>query len=1172
MKKTQLTDIFTTIRRSIIPFLSVFIFVNLAVSLFCGISWAGTAFAEAVDDTAEAGRLHDISVSFPYGMTDGDIEALLQVQGVEEAEGSYTAYVCLLTGETKKLIRVTSVTNKVNTCTVLEGRLPENTGEIAVEETMSANLGISVGDTLSFAASADDGGRMLHAVINYRPGEDNPETLSVPNGNEKQLPLITDTFTVSAVVKHPENMSYYDAMLGTSPVNGDNIRGCAYVLPETFDSEAFSGYSTVGIRCSLPEHASFDDEYYSSVNAVTAQIKPVTDEIARTGNAEMRLKADSIISENEKRIASAENEISAGEQKIADGEAQIEDARQQISDGEKAIEEGRKTLASAKKKIEEGRSQIADAEALLSQKQAEYDAAAAQIAAGEEELAGYQAGLDDFLSNIKQAEANLKEVKDTRDALNDASGIIKKWSDGEITLDEAVESIKSLALIEKLYGIVTKHPEVVEAYKSKIDAAKTALEQKDLNTLFQRISEIIILPKQLIGSAEEQIEAALWQYNSAQKELDAEKEKLEEAKTQLADAAGQLASGRAQLEGKKAELQDAENKYNSGLRQLRSKETELQNAGQELIEAEKQMEEFGNRLADSKAQLAAAKDNFEKYRGMLDSLAEYDCIILTRKEHIGIQTGGNIRNVFGSVRYSMAGLFVIVGLLVCYFAILRIVNGQVTLIGTQKAIGFRSGEIYAKYLLFTGIAVAAGCFTGVFAGKSVVEKVILSSTGSSFNLVGFNPVMQTPEILFICAVEAGLLLGATYLAVRAELKKNAVELLAGTKPPEGRVRFYEKFRLWNRLSLLSKTVVNNFFTEQRRVLGTFIGIAGCTALFVTAFTLNDNILKSYKIQFGDYFRYDSVVRYEGADPDAERKIGDLLRERGIEYTCVTNDYVGINQPDGSRTKGYLTVFDRDDENFRKIITINPVKGETGTPYEGIWMSASYLNYFGEENRGTMSLMTGLKQDIPLNITGYYEYHVPQDQIFATAEAYREAFGKEPVKNAFLISSVGIDIRELEKELRTVEGYNCIFDFRESAKVSFDVFKILSSALVYVFSVLSVVMAVMVLLNLLTMFVEEKKKELIVLMINGFPLKTVRKYISGDTVLLTVLGIAGGIALGYFIGIQAVRGFETSITYFLKEFDLKAAVIGTAGTALLSFIMCRIALRRVDKFKITDINK
>ena len=138
--------------------------------------------------------------------------------------------------------------------------------------------------------------------------------------------------------------------------------------------------------------------------------------------------------------------------------------------------------------------------------------------------------------------------------------------------------------------------------------------------------------------------------------------------------------------------------------------------------------------------------------------------------------------------------------------------------------------------------------------------------------------------------------------------------------------------------------------------------------------------------------------------------------------------------------------------------------------------------------------------------------------------------------------------------------------------NFDTFSSVSQAVVMIYLALSILMAIVVLLNLNVMFIDEKKRELIVLMINGFTVKQAKRYIYQDTIVLTIIGIIIGLVVGALMGSVTVACVEPISASFLKGIDPIAIIAAIAASAILSFIMSTIALRRIPRFNLTDINR
>ena len=70
-------------------------------------------------------NLPDIRIISDKGLTDGDIEVISKQDSVSAVEGIYTADVLLKSKESDQAVRLYSLSDKVCTYKVIEGKLPE---------------------------------------------------------------------------------------------------------------------------------------------------------------------------------------------------------------------------------------------------------------------------------------------------------------------------------------------------------------------------------------------------------------------------------------------------------------------------------------------------------------------------------------------------------------------------------------------------------------------------------------------------------------------------------------------------------------------------------------------------------------------------------------------------------------------------------------------------------------------------------------------------------------------------------------------------------------------------------------------------------------------------------------------------------------------------------------
>ncbi|MBQ0018484.1 MAG: FtsX-like permease family protein [Clostridiales bacterium] len=605
-------------------------------------------------------------------------------------------------------------------------------------------------------------------------------------------------------------------------------------------------------------------------------------------------------------------------------------------------------------------------------------------------------------------------------------------------------------------------------------------------------------------------------------------------------------------------------------KELAKKRGELKKYRKQYAEAQKKVKQAEAQLVNARNQYNEKRAEADEYIAALPDLVKYDCNILTREQNAGFVATRIATDAMGKLRYTMAALFVIVGLLVCYSAVSRIVHDQTIKIGTKKALGLMNREITTSYLAYSGIAVALGSVLGLLLGGTVIEKKLVGTMANTYVMtetpaywdVGLAAVLTLTELILIVA--------CTWLACRSILKESAVKLLAGpTKSGTGK-KFFEDWEAWKRLPLFSKTVVRNFISDKRRVFATLVGVAGCTALVVCAVMMDDNIGKSLDKQFGKIFNFDNIVYYLDDENDGtEQEIKSRLEDEGLKSSAVLSSAGSVNTPDGQQM--FMNYFVPTEENFGDFVTILPIDATDADTQSGVWMNVSFAKEYGVQAGDEIVVVDATGQERSLEVSGFFEYYLTRLQLIISPDAYEAAWGEKPQANSLFIFT-GDENTSMDNELGDVDGYVATGNYLADSREFFNSFTSVSKALVATYLILAIVMALLVLLNLYTMFVDEKKKEIIVMMINGFSTKSARQYIYRDTILMTVIGILLGLVLGTVMGAASIHSFESSVSYFIKAADWKACIIGAAVSSALSLAMMQIALRRIDKFKLSDINK
>ena len=1130
MKKTQLIDLVQTIKGTLVSFVAITLFVTLGVALFLGIHATVITLQNAANNVFDLQDHHHFEVDFPYGITDEDLEAIAEIEGVDQVVPGYMSYQLHDVDGVSHPLAVRSVVEGVNVCEVVDGRLPEKAGEIAISKEYSEDSGLSIGDTLRFMEDAED-----------------PLDGSEPDPDGMRL-LVTSEYTVVGIIHNPIYLSEAGGGLGATS-DGASNEGFAFLHEASYDRSAFfDAYPVVYLRSdSLVGLHTFADDYQAINDAIKDRIQALGDERAP-------VRYDSVYGEVKASFDEAEKQIE-------DGRTQLEEGQQAIEDGERAIEIGEVQLESAIAQLESGQatyeatasqgSQMLGAmEGALSQLQTAYDTAKAALDANAgrvDELAGEVKAVADEISTLR------KTINENIEYLNELD---QELTDGKITGEEYAERRKQIAdalnMAVDLFKLAAKtlFPQIAERYPALLDFPKIDLDVPGWeDTAKNKLAEY----DAYADGAKTMLEQAQSELAGVQSEVDRLSSRLSDGWSRLNDARNRFYAG---LDASAARIAEGQAQIEEGQTTLDEKTTELEE-GKELIEEKTAELEEGERLLD-------------EARSRVEAMVPMDWIVQDRFMGGGMMILRNIMTLTGNLRYVLASLFIIVGMLVCFSAISRIVHEQSTRIGAKKALGFRESEITAGFLGYTLIAVVLGTILGVLMSVFVVQNIYYSTLAQSFSMPRVPLTVQLPDTLFIFVLEAVLLLGITWFACHSILKRSAVSLLSGEQTANGRTRFYERWPIWHKLPLFTQTVINNCVNDPRRVFATIVGVAGCTALIVTAITLDDNIQRSIRDHYGLVYEFDSYVSFDPDVEGAKEALDEALDELGCRHTLTGSAMLILGE---GRSYNFTHVYvPSDEEEFAELFHLKAV-GSTGTAYgDGVWISRCYADHKGGKVGDIIhvSAVNGVGAD--LRIAGFFEYYLPYSAFIVTPAYYEECFGAPVEYGCYLVDTSNVGFEEMRSALSGIEGVTVIFDDKAASFNIASMFTNLTRTVVIVYVGLSAIMAVMVLLNLDYMFIDEKKRELITLMINGFSVKDAKAYIYRDAILMTILGVLVGLALGIVIGTATVGAVEWDNSSFMKTPNLKACLIAAGLATSFAAAMMLVALRRIPRFSLTDISK
>lgn len=211
----------------------------------------------------------------------------------------------------------------------------------------------------------------------------------------------------------------------------------------------------------------------------------------------------------------------------------------------------------------------------------------------------------------------------------------------------------------------------------------------------------------------------------------------------------------------------------------------------------------------------------------------------------------------GGVSYSMAIIFVIVAVTVCYAAISRMISESSALMGMQKAWGFTSKEIRNHFMAYSILCGVWGALEGWVCGYAVVQFMNVKIYQTLFLMGNIPLAFSWDSAVFVSVFFIGIFILSAWAACARKVKLSATDLLRGKTAQRDRKFWFESWKPYQKLRLYSKTMIKNALVDKSRMLTTIMGVAGCATLLVISFTLLLAMKESEVIPFEEYFLYEN---------------------------------------------------------------------------------------------------------------------------------------------------------------------------------------------------------------------------------------------------------------------------------------------------------------------------
>ena len=1166
INKVLITDALRTVQKTQSRFFSIIAIVALGVSFFAGMNATAPDMYDTIRKYALETNMADIQIISTAGLTDDDVTVIQSINGIETAVGEkFVDGVVKVNGEPisdtdgseltiralpldlNKLANVNAGVDDrsfMNRPQLLEGSWPSSPNQCLVDESaLSTPDEFKIGSTITIE------------------GENKDLTKS----------LVNQQFTIVGIIRTPLYISYER---GYTTIGTGKLGTFMYIPSENFLDDY---YSVMYLKIQGSDKY---DPYSKQYDAYIGQYIDYIDSISQEM---LSGRVSSLKAQYTTEVAQAETEYA---QAKTDIEAKLASAEEQMREILDMAENGDRKLLEYKQQYNEKASEAANA---------------------------IDSGKLEHSTQYAQWEAKMKEYNETKAMLKQYENAEQEYNNAKTELNVAKLQVNSMAsTVDYLSDLVVTTRSAVDNFNATQDSGVDGMLDRFAQSglVGEEVDQIVSTIKTMtaVGTAEEMIAYMEPQLQSLEIKLAAAKKDLADAKTTLAQKEVEL----KQAEQMIAKLKQAEAQMESAEQQLADAEKQLTSAGYDIqfgeLEVLTQLSDMKNQINLYESSLAMAKEKAstieadfnaakEKAESELESarlqledakqfllnLDSAKWTVSARDEALlGFEDYGQAADRAAALSAIFPWFFFLVAALVCFNTMTRMIEEDRTRLGTFKALGMTDIEIMSKYLIYSLLASLIGSVAG-----SIVGFILIPYAGTT----GFQIIFDMPTVLlsyrFSYAVP-GILISvaitvfAAYYTCYKSLAVVPSTLMRSKAPVSGKKILLENMPfIWRRLNFTWKVTLRNVFRNLKRFVMATLGVAGCTALLIAGFGLDDSLNATLDKQFINEDRvwsYDMQIVLNGSY--------DITVDQCEAYETVRNHSM-IQSATLSYMKVYNAVSDDGDTMLETYLLV---------PED----TASLGNYINLRERGESAphllsdngaiITEKLAKDMNVDPGDYITLKISDEQyvqipvaavtenyafhyVYISKALYANIFGTNPRYN-YITANLAIDNISDEQKVQLTKE---LLGEYEISAVAFtdqiqDSFSNILDSISYIVIILIVsagLLAFIVLYNLSIINITERIKEIATLKVLGFDDMEVSAYIFRENVILTVIGMIEGLVAGILLHKLVIALAEVDIIMFGRDISFASYIYSLALAFGFSMFVNVVLHKKLQKVNMVE---
>lgn len=500
--------------------------------------------------------------------------------------------------------------------------------------------------------------------------------------------------------------------------------------------------------------------------------------------------------------------------------------------------------------------------------------------------------------------------------------------------------------------------------------------------------------------------------------------------------------------------------------------------------------------------------------------------------------------------YIFPVIFYLVALLIILTSVSQLINREQKNIGILKALGYSKIEILWHYTDVFIVLGLIGSAMGILLGPAIIPKVMGVKYGILYQLPKIRTAFFRWEYLASLAILVVIILLTSVFACLDSINKVPAVSLRGDNSVKMTLTSLSKFKIFGKVSLSVRMAFRNMRRKISRSLMVILGVAGCSALLLCGFGVENTINYGLDLELGHYTPYDVTVSYS----DGLSHFDDVTALDGVVAVDEYAKY-SVTAQGEKVLSSYVYVM----PSVPKII-------DFGYDDNSVLVSSKLAKDIGVSAGDNVSFVyEGVT--FTAKVTGIIDLCITQGIIISEylfAEAYF------PPTGAFVKTKSGFAAATAE----SIAGEKGILSATTMSDMRLRADEVLSSIRVMTMTIriFAILLAVVVLYNLALLNFKERTKDIATLKVLGFSRFEIASSFIIEIIALTFFGSLIGLTLGYPLLYAVLSINETPLIcyiYHIASNSYLYTVLLTCGTSFainLFFAFLTNKVRMVESLK------